>query len=380
MGATKRCRVGAVVVRVSLTVFAAAAACGGDGAGRGGDAQLASTDADNRSTDAQASDALIQSTDAQPADAGTYGTCSDGYRAPVSVFELGNDHPAELSGIAISRKNPGVLWVHDDGDNEPWIYAMNMNGVILGHIELAPPISYPPFPPSPANFHFNNDWEDCAIGPCPSGDCIYVGDIGDNDAAKQESNPGFHYTIYQVPEPAVDPNTPFGVITSEQWVGFPFLYPDKSHNSEALAVSPGGRVYVFSKEANGEKTAIFRFPDLPTVPPRQFTPAPDVLIAEGELELPFGPLSTLTGAAIHPQGDRLALRTYVDLFEYAIGSDGTWGAATRTFELPQLSYPLESPQGEAVDYDPVTGHLFTISERPASGLLGTAALHEFACE
>ena len=39
------------------------------------------------------------------------------------------------------------------------------------------------------------DWEAIAVGPCGSGSCLYIGDIGDNDARRKR------ITIYRVPEP-----------------------------------------------------------------------------------------------------------------------------------------------------------------------------------
>ena len=39
------------------------------------------------------------------------------------------------------------------------------------------------------------DWEDLAVGRCPSGDCLYIADIGDNSFARRRVQ------IYRVPEP-----------------------------------------------------------------------------------------------------------------------------------------------------------------------------------
>jgi len=373
----------AVALTFGGALLGTAAACGSNATeSQSADAQPQSADAQPQSADAQpqSADAQPQSADAQPPDGGIVGSCTDGYQDPVAIFDLGNDHPAELSGLAISRKNPGVLWTHDDGDNEPRIYALNMEGVILGYLELATPLSYPPYPASSGDFAFNNDWEDCDIGRCGDDDCIYVADFGDNSASKQDDNPDFHYTVYQVVEPTVDPDSPFGVMVTEQWYGYPYRYPDSSHNAEALAVSPEGLLYVFSKEQDGGGTGVYRFPALESLPARQFLPAPYLLTLEGNLELPAGLLNAVTGASIHALGTRLALRTYLDVFEYSAGGGGSWGTATLEIEAPRLSYPSESPQGEAVAYHPVTGHIFTLSERPAGGLFGTASLHEFACQ
>lgn len=306
--------------------------------------------------------------------------CDNGYQAGAQVFALGPQHPTEISGLLISRKNPGVLWVHDDGGNPAKIYALNMSGTILGSLELATPAAYPPHPANSGDFQFNNDWEDSAIGPCGDDECLYIADFGDNSANKQDGNANFHYTIYKIVEPDVDANTPFAAITSNEWSGHAFRYPDGSHNAEALAVSSSGVLYIFTKEESGARSDVFRFAPLEEIADREFTTAPQVLSFEGSLEMPIGPLGQVTGASMHRNGERVALRTYQDLFEYQIGSDNSWGNATRDVTTPQLSYPNESPQGEAVAYHPTTGHLFTISENPSQGLLLTASLHEFSCQ
>ncbi len=306
--------------------------------------------------------------------------CSNAYQAGAQVFALGAQHPNEISGLLMSRKNPGVMWVHDDGGNAATLYALNMSGTILGSLELSTPLLYPPYPANAASFSFNNDWEDSAIGACGDDECLYVGDIGDNSAAKQNGNANFHYNIYKIVEPAVDANTPFGSITTDEWSGHAFRYPDGAHNAEALTVTPGGLLYIFSKEESGARSDVFRFAPLENIANRAFTATPQVLSFEGSLPMPVGPLGQVTGGSMHRDGQHVALRTYQDLFEYKIGSNNSWGNATREVTTPQLSYPIQSPQGEAVAYHPTTGHLFTISENPSQGLFTTAALHEFACQ
>ena len=58
----------------------------------------------------------------------------------------------EASGIAASRRNPGVLWTHNDGSSGA-VYAVAMNGAHL------------------ATFYVNvavSDTEDIAVGPGPA--------------------------------------------------------------------------------------------------------------------------------------------------------------------------------------------------------------------
>jgi hypothetical protein len=62
--------------------------------------------------------------------------CGMGGNCPkfLAGRKVGTIEPArinEASGIAASRKNPGVLWVHND-DGPPWVYALNSEGKLLG--------------------------------------------------------------------------------------------------------------------------------------------------------------------------------------------------------------------------------------------------------
>ena len=72
----------------------------------------------------------------------------------------------EASGVAASRRNPGIVWaLNDSGD--PVIYAIDANGTITGRVRITGATL--------------EDWEALAVSACPGGTCLYVADIGDND-------------------------------------------------------------------------------------------------------------------------------------------------------------------------------------------------------
>ena len=74
----------------------------------------------------------------------------------------------EISGVAASRKNADVLWVHNDSGDSARIYAMSIQGKHLGVYNLVGASA--------------TDWEDIAVGPGPveGQDYVYAGDVGDN--------------------------------------------------------------------------------------------------------------------------------------------------------------------------------------------------------
>ena len=67
----------------------------------------------------------------------------------------------EASGIAVSRNSPGVLWAHNDS-REAVVFALDVQGAVKGRVRVT-------------NAQID-DWEDIAVGPCPKGSCLYVGD------------------------------------------------------------------------------------------------------------------------------------------------------------------------------------------------------------
>jgi hypothetical protein len=115
----------------------------------------------------------------------------------------------ETSGLAVSRRHPGLLWSHNDSGNESVLFAIDPAGVVHGRVRL------------PAR---TRDWEDISAGPCAAGDCLYIADIGDNSATRRR------VSIYRVPEPALDDaeTAPPEIIHA--------TYIDGAHNAEALFV------------------------------------------------------------------------------------------------------------------------------------------------
>ena len=142
------------------------------------------------------------------------------------------DGLAEASGVAVSRTTPGRLWAHNDS-GDPVIFALNTKGAVAGRVQL-----------TGAKVE---DWEAIAVGPCPDGSCVYVADIGDNDANRKQ------VTVYRFPEPAGANGTTRVKDT------FQLTYPDGAHDAEAILVAPDGRLYIVTKGETGA-VALYRVP------------------------------------------------------------------------------------------------------------------------
>ena len=136
----------------------------------------------------------------------------------------------EASGVAVSRRSPGRLWAHNDSGDV--LVALDTRGSVTGRVSVSG-IKV-------------DDWEAVAVGACPDGSCIYIADIGDNQAGRKR------ITIHRVPEPSEESS----VVVKDT---FHATYPDGAHDAETLLVAPDGRLFIVTK---GETDAVglYRFP------------------------------------------------------------------------------------------------------------------------
>lgn len=255
--------------------------------------------------------------------------CAD-YANPVNVGNLEHPDISETSGLAISAKNPGVLWAHNDSGDGPYAYAMTLTGETLGRVALTGATA--------------SDWEDMAVGPCGEDECLYLADIGDNGASRTDAG------IYRVVEPEVDAAVPFADLDLGDWEHMAFTYADGPRDAEAIAVHPDETIYLFSKL--GGTSEVFAFPVWDDVDPVQ----PDYL---GDLDTGTA-LALVTGADIHRNGNRVLLRTYVSALEWRVPAGGVF---EDILTESRIAVPAAIElQGESIAYDPATGGYFHASE------------------
>ena len=191
----------------------------------------------------------------------------------------------ELSGIAASRRHPGIYWAHNDSNNAGALFAIDESGQVRATFPLR---GLRP-----------RDTEDVAVGPCGAKDrrsCIWLADVGDNLRRRRE------VWIARVPEPERLDGRALQVDADS------FRYPDGARNTESLVIDPRDATpYVITKSVDG-LGEVFRIDGLGTQRGGQAVPVV-VLPASG----PLGRLTT--GADAHPGGDRVLLRTYTGAWE-----------------------------------------------------------------
>lgn len=260
------------------------------------------------------------------------------------VGRLQSPEITECSGLVVSRKNPGVLWVHNDSGDGARLFAVSENGTLRGTYHLA---------------HADaRDWEDMALGPCaePGRDCLYVGDIGDNKNRRSAIQ------VYRVEEPSVPLEGEPVEVTLRNVERFDCRYPDGPHDAETLLVDPGtGIPYLVTKEPEGTAAGVYRFPD---------RPGPGkVVTLQKATTLPT--LSSVTGGDVTRDGSIIFLRDYFSAYGYTRLPNFP---LERAFDASPLRVPLAvEEQGESLGLAPSGTALYTTSE----GLQGP--IHKALC-
>ena len=260
---------------------------------------------------------------------------------------------SETSGIAASRRVDGVWWVHNDSGDSARVFAIGNDGRDLGEYALSGATAV--------------DWEDIAAGPGPSAGVayLYLADIGDNAQTRTSVQ------VYRVAEPLVDPSVAPGPPQTLGGVAtLTFTYPDGPHDAEGFLVDPStGQLFVVSKDLGGGVARVYRAPaNLAAGSTTALTQVATVSL---------GMWQGVTGADITPNGDVLALRTYLSVFLFprtagqsvgqAFGQSSCAGAAPAFGSATSAS----EPQGEAIGFTRNGRGYVTVSEG------AHPALHQF---
>ena len=251
----------------------------------------------------------------------------------VARREARIEEPAldESSGVAASRRHPGLFWTHNDSGDGPYLYAFEAGGRRRGVWRVTGARA--------------EDWEDMAAGPGPEPgrSYLYVGDIGDNDRDRA------YVTVYRVPEPPVTPadadSTRWEPRPTEPAEAIRLKYPAGRHNSEALLVHPStGDLYLIVK--TGQATCgVYRLRAATAL-----KSGVNTLERVGEFHSPSPLGSLVTGADIAADGRRVVLCDYLQAYELRLpeAPDAPFESVWR--QTPAVIQTGPRRQGEAVCY------------------------------
>jgi hypothetical protein len=221
------------------------------------------------------------------------------------AFKISDPRISESSGLAASRRHPGVVYTHNDSGHAPAIYAVGPDGRTKATFTIAGVSA--------------RDWEGIALGRDGTGaPALFIADIGDNLGGAWP-----YVTVYRVPEPAR--------LTDQTLhaVAFRMKYQDGPRDAESILIDPrSNRLYIASKSrlfgGNGRLYA---------APARLRTGGFNLL--RGIAAVP----ATVTDGAFAPDGRTFVLRTYFGATLYSAPGK----------RLANVSLPAQR-QGESITY------------------------------
>ncbi|HEX6941667.1 MAG TPA: hypothetical protein VF128_02000 [Gemmatimonadaceae bacterium] len=247
----------------------------------------------------------------------------------------------EASGVATSRKTPGQLWLHNDS-GQPALFAVAADGAPRGRVRVYG-----------AGVR---DWEDIDVGPCPQGSCIYIGDIGDNNAKRRD------VVIYRVAEPDA------GAGTSAPSESMRLTYPDGPTDAEAFFVLPNGNLFIVTKGERGP-AVLYRVPEFRDATTAQLVRVATVVDGEGRTNAAVARSNRITGASASRDGRWVALRSLHAVMFYA-ADDFTAGNVREMLHFDVSVFREIQGEGVAFGED---GTVWLSSEGGGSGRQGTIA-------
>jgi hypothetical protein len=261
-------------------------------------------------------------------------TCAFGATQPLT--QVGERGLTEASGLAASRRWPGVYWTVMDAHNPPNVFAFDQQGRVLGTFRVVGAS--------------NVDWEAVQVGPDGNGgSALYVGDTGDNDEKRR------YAVVYRLPEP--DPNSAArGTASTTHATALRFVYPSGPRNAEAMLVHPTtGEMLLITKSLSGY-SEVYRLPSSAS------SGAVTTLELVGHLDLSFlgADGGQVTDASVTADARHVVVRTYSSALVYDL-ADGATLSSVWT-QSPLVQRLNDGQKGEGITYRVGSYDLLSIGE------------------
>ena len=216
-----------------------------------------------------------------------------GFRCPTWTATSANtatdNRIQEASGVAASRVNGALWWIHNDGPNtagqvvSPTLYGVDTTGATVSTIDL--------------NGATDIDWEDIDEVTIGGVSTIWVADVGDNPKARPSVQ------LYRFVEPVVPAGQ--GVSVTPDVINL--TYPGGAkHNVETTFVDPtNGDYYLVTKEV---PPLVFRIPAASLVAGATIALSAPIANLDA-LDHSTNPAGKPTGGDLSNDGSLLAIKT-----------------------------------------------------------------------
>ncbi|MEO1573725.1 MAG: hypothetical protein AAFU65_02070 [Pseudomonadota bacterium] len=269
----------------------------------------------------------------------------------VRVGTLRDRALREVSGMAVSRRDPNVIWVHNDSGSGPILHAIGAHGGVRARLRL--------------NGATAKDWEDMASFTWNGKPMLMVADVGDNNARR--SAVWLH--VFEEPDlaEAEDSNN---IDVDLAW-SIPFQFPEGAADCESVAVDTSeGRVLLLTKRQN--PPMLYSLPLAPegALPGRGKVRKATLLGPVNSIPRPtaadlladpvFGAFSSQP-TSMDVAGRELVVLTYAHAYRYVRAADQDWAEALSA--PPQIVLLPRMKQTEAVTFSADGSGLYVTSER-----------------
>lgn len=227
----------------------------------------------------------------------------------IAGWRVGHPRLDELSGLAQSRADPGVLWAVNDSGGGARLFRLGPQGQDLGKVTV----------PGARNA----DWEDLAAFRAPEGPALLIADVGDNLEFRS------FVSLYAVLEPGP------GARRARLLWRLDFRFPEGSNDCEAMAIDETRReILLISKREDPPQLYRLKLPQAP--PPAGYLARAEKLgpvaglpqpTAEQRTRMPLRArfMHTPTGLAIARDGRSALLITPEGAYRYRRRANQGWG-------------------------------------------------------
>jgi len=274
---------------------------------------------------------------------------------PVPTGRIVHAAATETSGLAASHRTNDLLWIHNDSAGQPVLYAIGTDGRLRGTVRVAG--------------IKNNDWEDLSSFELDGQPWLLIADTGDNKGTRKDC------ALYVIAEPDPAALSPDHELTTTVAWRLPVVYPDSSHDCEAVAVDSNEELVVLLTKRT-QPPALYSLSLRP--PSNNQTPAANLLTHLNGIPQP-GPEQKLlpaptgrfrafpTAMDIAPDGRSAAVLTYGDVLFFRRRPGESWREAFSRY--PEVLAPHGLPQAEALCFSRDGRDLYVTGEQKSQLLL-----------
>ncbi|MGK0273298.1 MAG: hypothetical protein ACI88H_003978 [Cocleimonas sp.] len=263
----------------------------------------------------------------------------------------------EASGLAASRLNDKILWVHNDSGDTARIFAIDTQGHQLATVNITGVK--------------NTDWEDIASFVYQGEAYLLIADVGDNQAKRSQ------YQLHLIKEPDLSQLNGQKTLSVKPSWSMTFTYPDGAHDCESVAVDVAKqKIRLLTKR---DKLPILY--ELPLIAPSaqgdsnnasvqminkqakrlgEIAPFPTAMLDYVSIYTWAGFAGKPTAMDISADGLSAVVLTYTHAFYFTQSQPGDWVALFST-QPQEIALPAIK-QAEAVAFSQEGNSIFITSE------------------